>query len=350
MSSRMLTVVPRGSTVAEPSGAMTPWLTTSSPPRRMIFWVLIRLLAPSAMLPSDTSAPAAGDSSAAAELSGARMLRAPRTLRAFGLECARSIWARPSRSASAARNSALTSHESRSSAIRSRTRNVQMPSLGLRVPCRSAGWECRRSAVSAAVSMSNSPYTSARMKVLRNSSTRTPILRKQSGRPPVGGVRSTSRAGGRTTRSTRAVMVSSPLPAVVARARHQAPLPAAGGGVVPSTEVVWALARANPSAAPSRDVGEPLAAQQVDHHVAAALAELAVVLRVRGGVVQRPFPRRIPLDAQGGAGTDLRDDGRRQGVGERGGATGVGAGWTPRPVRTLEGLVAQACRAPERWG
>ena len=248
-SSSTATVVPRGSVVADPSGAMVPWLTTSSPPRRMIFWVSMRLLAPRATVPSETRAPAAGDSSAAAELSGARTLTAPRTLRAVTSEWARSIWASPSRSASAARNSALTSHESRSSAIRSRTRKVQMPSEGLRGPVRSGGWEwwaqrgLRRGLdVELAVDLGADEGAAQQLDPDPDLAEAVRAVRR-----PVAAGRPAAAPGG-TTRRTCAVTVSGPLPAVVARARHQAPSPAGGGGVVPSTEVVCDLARSKPSA------------------------------------------------------------------------------------------------------
>ena len=64
-SSRTLTCVPRSAIVVVPSGPTMPSLTLSSPPRRISVWVWIRSLAPSATLPSATTAPAAGDSSVA---------------------------------------------------------------------------------------------------------------------------------------------------------------------------------------------------------------------------------------------------------------------------------------------
>ena len=241
MSSRTLTCVPRSSTVVVPSAPTMPSETITSAPRRISFCVCIRSLAPSATEPSATSAPAAGDSSVADDVSGASTDRAPSMSSALWLECAESICARPSRSPSAARNSADTLHELRSSAIRRRVRNRQTPSIGLRGPWRSAGLPSRRSPASTAVSMSISPYSSARMNVPRTISTRTPSLRKQSGVPAAGGLGSTVAGGGSGGRVMRAVTTSAVAgTAVLARARHQLASPG-GGAVDPSIEM-WSRA------------------------------------------------------------------------------------------------------------
>ena len=110
MSTSTVTWVPRWDTVVIPSAPRMPCDTMISAPRRVSRWVCSRSEAPSAIEPNATTAPAAGDSSVALALRGARIDRAPRMSRATWLALLSVISAKPSRSPSLARNSPLTSH------------------------------------------------------------------------------------------------------------------------------------------------------------------------------------------------------------------------------------------------
>jgi hypothetical protein len=111
--------------------------TISWPPRRITSCVRITPLAPiptAALVRSTigTSSPAVGDGGVAAASSGARVLTAPSTsMPPVLLPDGRAKRASPSRSPSTARNSAVTSHDARSSAMRRRTRKAHTPSCGL---------------------------------------------------------------------------------------------------------------------------------------------------------------------------------------------------------------------------
>ncbi len=254
-SSRTLTWVVVGPLPV--TGSTSPSVTIRLPPRRTTYCVLTAPVVPSATaLPPTTtmgtSSPAVGLGGVAAASSGDRAETAPRMLRPVlsrpaGLVTLTS----PSRSASTARNSALATHDERSSAMRSRTRNVQIPSFGL-VRAGSSSSVCFSSRASAAVRTSNSPYTSARTKVPRISSTRTPTLRKQSGTGDRGGSGST-RGGlvGAALRTSSAVIVSVLGPASVGVAvarRHVAEGGSAESSASLSPKASFGATDSNPSA------------------------------------------------------------------------------------------------------